>query len=335
MACHYCGFCASYGCEVGAKSSTMSSLLVDAAATSKLTLRPRAQVVRVETDDAGHARAVVWRDETGTERQSRAKVIVIAAGAIQTARLLLISGLATKTGHLGRHLVLGAQTLTSADYALPHPVFGARGGKHDFPFAERALRDTAGAIIFYLPGTNPIFDAAQAAKRGDDEPPLWGTALTAKLKERFVETRRVECETFAEFVPHAGCKVELDDKTRDKHGLAVAHVSAAHHAMTRAFSEELAKRGESVLAATGATRITPTIRDGYYWFLQAGTARMAATDKDGVIGADGQSFEHPGLYIADGAALPTTGGAPFTLTILANALRIAGRIAARQRSPNQ
>jgi choline dehydrogenase-like flavoprotein len=332
-ACHYCGFCASYGCEVSAKSSTMASLFVDAAATGKLTLRPRAQVVRVETDAAGHARVVVWRDEAGTERQSRAKVIVMAAGAIQTARLLLISGLATKSGHLGRHLVLGAQTLTSADYALPHPVFGARGGKHDFPFAERALRDADGATIFYLPGTNPIFDAVEAAKRRDDLPPLWGSALTAKLKERFLETRRIECETFAEFMPNPGCKVELDAATKDATGLAVARISAATHDLTRAASATHAKRGEAILAATGATRVTPTIRDGYYWFLQAGTARMAATDEDGVIGADGQSFEHPGLYVADGAALPTTGGAPFTLTILANALRIAGRIA--QRTPNQ
>lgn len=334
-ACHYCGFCASYGCEVGAKSSTMSTLLRDADATGKLTLRPRAQVMRVETDAKGHARAVVWRDEQGTERQSRAKVIVMAAGAIQTARLLLHSGLATKSGHLGKHLILGAQTLTSADYALPHPVLGARGGKHDFPFGERAVRGDHGAIIFYLPGTNPIFDAIQAATRADGEPPLWGSALTAKLKERFLEMRRIDCETFAEFVPHAGCRVELDDKTRDPHGLPVARITASLHETTRGYSSELAKRGEEVLAATGATRVTPTVRDGYYWFLQAGTARMAKTDADGVIGADGQSFEHPGLYVADGAALPTTGGAPFTLTIMANALRIAGRIAATQRNPNQ
>lgn len=328
QACHYCGFCAGYGCEVGAKSSTAAALLPAAAATGKLTLRPRAQVMRIEVDDTGRARGVVWRDERGVERQSRGKVIVVAAGAIQTARLLLVSGLATKSGHLGRHLLLGAQSLTAAELPLPHPVFGARGGKRDFPFGERALRHGDGTLIFYLPGTNPIFDAEQAAARDDGAPPLWGAALVARLKQRFLETRRIDCETFAELVPHANCRVELDDATRDRTGLPVARIHAALHARTRETSARLGELGAAVLGHTGAPRVTPLVRDGIYWYLQAGTARMAKTDADGVVGPDGQAFEHPGLYVADGAALPSTGSAPFTLTIMANALRIAGRIAA-------
>ena len=135
------------------------------------------------------------------------------------------------------------------------------------------------------------------------------------------------CETFADFVPHRDCFVELDDKTRDKHGLAVARVHGALHPHTRERSWALHKHGGLALGMTGGNVISVT-RDSFYWFLQAGTARMARTDADGVIGADGQAFEHPGLYVADGAALPSTGGAPFTLTIMANALRIAGAIAA-------
>lgn len=330
QACHYCGFCAGYGCEVGAKSSTASSLLPAAMATGKLTLRPRAQVVRVEADATGRARAVVWRDEGGVERQSRAPIIVMAAGAIQTARLLLISGLATRSGQLGKNLVLGAQSLSSGVYALPHPVLGARGGKRDFPFGERATRDADGTAIFYLPGTNPIFDAEQAAKRGDAEPPLWGAPLVAKLKERFLETRAIHCETFAEFLPNASTQVELDATTRDKHGLPVARISASQHARTAAASRRLAARGDEVLAASGATRVERLIENGTYWFLQAGTARMTAPSAPdaGVTGPDGRVLEHPGLYVADGAALPSGGAAPFTLTIMANALRIAGRIVA-------
>ncbi|MBZ0234132.1 MAG: hypothetical protein K8M05_17510, partial [Deltaproteobacteria bacterium] len=268
------------------------------------------------------------RDERGVERQSRGKAIVVAAGAIQTARLLLVSGLATASGHLGRHLLLGAQSVTAAELPLPHPVFGPRGGKRDFPFAERALRHGDGTLVFYLPGVNPIFDADQAASRGDGQPPLWGAALVARLRERFLETRRIDCETFAEPVPHADCRVDLDDATRDTHGLPVARIQAASHAHTGAASARLGDLGGSVLARIDTARVTPITRDGIYWPLQAGTARMARTDADGVVGPDGQAFAHPGLYVADGAALPSTGSAPFTLTIMANALRIAGRIVA-------
>jgi len=330
QACHYCGFCAGYGCEAGAKSSTASSLLPAAAATGRLTLRPRAQVVRVEADTTGRARAVIWRDERGVERQSRAKIIVMAAGAIQTARLLLISGLATRSGQLGRNLVLGAQSLTAGVYALPHPVLGARGGKRDFPFGERATRDDHGTSIFYLPGTNPIFDADQTAKQNGDKPPLWGSRLTTALKERFVDTRRIDCETFAEFLPNPGTKVELDVTRRDKHGLPLAHISVSQHIFTYGASDWLATRGAEVLTASGATRVETMINAGTYWYLQAGAARMTERSMPdwGVTGPDGQVFENPGLYVADGAALPSAGAAPFTLTIMANALRIAGRIVA-------
>ncbi len=325
-ACHYCGFCAGYGCETGSKSSTMASLLRAAAATGKLTLRPRALVVRIETDASGRATGVVWRDERGVERRTTGRAIVLAAGAIQSARLLMLSGLAADSGHVGRHLILGAQSTSTGVFALPHPAFGERGGRRDFPFGERTVRNGDGTTIFFLPTTSPIFTAEQAAKQGDD-PPLWGAALVARLKEVFLETRQIECETFADFLPHAGCKVELDGATRDRHGLAVARVTAAQHPDTRAASDRLAAGGDEVLASAGANRVEPGVRGGYYWFLQAGTARMATSADGGVCGADGQVFGHPGLYIADGAALPSAGAAPFTLTIMANALRIAGRIA--------
>ena len=95
-----------------------------------------------------------------------------------------------------------------------------------------------------------------------------------------------------------------------------------------AASDRLAARGDEVLTTSGATRVDAITRGGIYWYLQAGTARMAKRADDGVVDGNGQVFTNPGLYVADGAALPSGGNAPFTLTILANALRIAGRIAA-------
>jgi choline dehydrogenase-like flavoprotein len=54
-----------------------------------------------------------------------------------------------------------------------------------------------------------------------------------------------------------------------------------------------------------------------------GSARMADSKKHGVVNADGEVFDYPGLYVSDGAAIPTSLAVNTSLTILANAERIA------------
>jgi len=61
QACTYCGFCGSYGCEVGAKSSTLATFLAAAECTGRLTLRPGCRVTRVEAQD-GRASSVLYLD---------------------------------------------------------------------------------------------------------------------------------------------------------------------------------------------------------------------------------------------------------------------------------
>jgi choline dehydrogenase-like flavoprotein len=337
-ACHYCGFCASYGCEVGAKSSTLASLIPLAQKTGKLTIRANAHVLTIEKDEAGRARDVVYTDGTARQRV-RGRVVIVAAGAVQTARLLLASGLANQSGMLGKHLMFSGQSQSSGRFALPHASFATTG--RDFPFLDRSIADfyltkdkrfahpKAGVIMLLMPHINPIFQAEVAADRGPGVPPLWGSALTKRLREHFRETRRVEVETFTEFFPHDGSRVELDDKVKDKHGQPAARITTSLHPATLQAAEILRDEGERVLAAAGATVERPPRAPDVYWFLQAGTARMVAKPSDGVIGADGQAFDVKNLYVADGAALPSGGGAPFTLTIMANALRIARGIAVR------
>jgi len=334
-ACHYCGFCASYGCETGAKSSTLASLIPAAEQTGKLELVTGAMALAIERDARGRANAVVWTDGNARHR-ARGRVVIVAAGAVQTARLLLASGLANQSGMLGKHLMFSGQAKSSGHFALPHAGFTTR-----FPFLDRTLgelyvtRDArfahpkAGVILVMLPHVNPIFQAELAADRGDDEPPLWGAALVKRLRERFLDTRSVEVETFAEFFPHAGSFVALDEHTKDTYGQPVAKITTSLHPATKRASEVLLGEGERMLAAAGATIERSPHPPDVYWFLQAGTARMVARARDGVVGADGQAFDVPNLYVADGSALPSAGGAPFTLTIMANALRIARGILAR------
>jgi choline dehydrogenase-like flavoprotein len=62
------------------------------------------------------------------------------------------------------------------------------------------------------------------------------------------------------------------------------------------------------------------------YFLQAGTCRMGNDPASSVVDSYGQVHGVPRLHVVDGATLPTMGGVPPTLTIMANSLRIADNL---------
>ncbi len=109
--CHYCGQC-HRGCSTGSNFSTPSVLLPPALATGRLTLVTGAMVREVLTNEEGLATGVSYVDTaTGREQQVRAKIVVLAASACETARLLFNSksprhpaGLANSSGAVGRYL---------------------------------------------------------------------------------------------------------------------------------------------------------------------------------------------------------------------------------------
>ena len=110
-ACHYCGQCGR-GCATASNFSTPSVLLPPALKTGRLKILTGAMAREVLTNDEGLATAVSYVDTaTGREEQVRAKVVVLAASACETARLLLNSkaprhpdGLANSSGAVGRYL---------------------------------------------------------------------------------------------------------------------------------------------------------------------------------------------------------------------------------------
>jgi choline dehydrogenase-like flavoprotein len=80
---------------------------------------------------------------------------------------------------------------------------------------------------------------------------------------------------------------------------------------------------EQILHAAGADEVITIERYAHL----VGGARMAASERDGVVDADCRSFAVPNLYITDGSVLPTQGSANPALTIMAVAARAAGRMA--------
>jgi choline dehydrogenase-like flavoprotein len=348
-ACHYCGFCGSYGCEADAKSSTPVTFLATAARTGKLTLRAGAPVVELlATPDRRRLTGVVTQDSQGVRRRVHARVVVLAASAIQTARLLLASGLGNGSGLVGKNLMFVGQSGGSGHFPLPHPRFPPEA--NGLPFIDRASQDfyvardaqlpfpKAGTLIFQRPHPNPIFQTERLAAAPAGEPPVFGATLKRRMRAYFHETRTLEYEAFAEWLPTPGTHVSLDPEVKDSLGLPAARITIAAHPATTAATRFLGAHGRAILEAAGATGVSddlpagPAARAGAYPFLQAGTTRMGHHPRDSVLDPSCRAHELENLYVADASSFPSAGGAPHTLTIMANALRVASHIASRGRA---
>ncbi|MBI4615115.1 MAG: GMC family oxidoreductase [Planctomycetes bacterium] len=348
-ACLYCDFCGSYGCEAGAKSSTLSSLVPDAEATGKCKVVERAAVFRIEVAPDGRATGCLYRDARGETHRIRARIVVLACSAIETARLLLLSktpafpdGLANSSGQVGRNLQFSSFTTGSGVFELAslddarrdtilerHPFLGR--SVQDFYRLPPGVSDLdkGGTLRFGFPHPNPIFRAIQLAHRGGWL--AWGMELKERMEEHWHRTRTIEFETFADFLPNPGTYVDLDPDTNDARGEPAARIHLAvpeHHARAGRFLQE---KGLEILDKAGAHRLDRGETAGTTGHLVHGTCRAGTDPRDSVLDPEGRAHDVPNLYVTDGAYFPTAGGVATTLTILANSFRIADRILERAR----
>jgi choline dehydrogenase-like flavoprotein len=344
-ACAYCALCGSYGCEVGAKSSMAVSLLPAAAATGRCEIRPRSMAVEVPLRADGRVSGVVYLDGSDQRRFIGARCVVLACSAIESARLLLMSrsprfpsGLANGNGLVGRNLVFSGMGRGLALFRRPRsstPI-------ERFAFVQRSMQDfyfdpdgiegvrKGGTVLFDWAHANPIFTAERMANA--DGKMLWGRALKDKLRRDAAGAWRLQFETFAEYLPNPGTFVDLDPDVKDRRGLPVARITEARHPQDHDATSMLVDRGMALLRELHPDEWNAEETRGVTRFLQGGTCRFGRDPATSVLDPSCRAHEVDNLYVTDGSFLPSSGGVPMTLTILANAFRVAQGIAARFRS---
>ena len=101
-ACLHCGLCIGHPCPIEAKNGTHNTVLAWATASGRCDLAQDAVVTGLVT--AGRAVTGVRVSAAGRVREVRARHVVLAAGAIETARLLLASGVGNENDQVGRYL---------------------------------------------------------------------------------------------------------------------------------------------------------------------------------------------------------------------------------------
>ena len=347
-ACIYCDFCGGYGCEVDAKSSTAAALIPRALATGRCELRPHCMAFEVTVGRDGRARAVRYFDAAGAVVEQRARVICISATAIESARLLLNStsarfprGLANGSGLVGKNLTFSTLAEGSGEFEVARLPPELRP-RHKVHFLQRSLRDfyfiperhggydKGGTLNFLLPHRNPIATAERVSRRG--RPRLWGEALNRAVRRYYDDVREIEFEVFGEFLPNPGTWVSVDGEVKDRWQIPSATIHVRNHPADVQNSRWLLDKGLEVLQAAGASATFTESAGATTFVLQHGTCRFGTDPTTSVLDRFCRSHEVANLYVVDGSFMPTSGGVPSTLTIMANAFRVADHLVQRLRS---
>jgi choline dehydrogenase-like flavoprotein len=343
--CNHCGYCGNFGCEIGAKSSTLAVFIPEAEATGRCTIVSEAMASEITLGTDGKVTGVRYLDRSGAMHEQPARVVVVSCSSIESARLLLLSksskfpqGLANSSGLVGKNLCFSTFAGVEADFQGG----GLPGWENKLPFLGRSIQDyylpskapspKGGTLRFDMYPKPPIFRAAQVAGRG--EKVIWGKALKDGLRRHFREERSMEAEVFGEYHPNAGSFVELDPEVKDKRGLPVARISARLIEDDVAMSKWLGDRAKDVFAAMGASEVRMPGWGRATFVLQHGTCRFGKDPSRSVLDPSCRAHDVPNLYVVDGSFMPSSGGVPTTLTIMANSLRVAAilrdRLASRE-----
>lgn len=346
-ACVYCGMCAGYGCRVGAKASSQETYLPRARRTGRCEVRARSMVREITVGRDGQATGCIYLDENGTAHEVAAKVVCVSCSAVESARLLLLSqsplfpdGLANGNGQVGRNLQFHG--FSNGQARFHHDRHPGETLRHPNPFLLRSVMDhyflpdgvsafpKGGLIRFGLPPKAPIGAALRAAEDGDRL--VFGAELQERLRGYFHDYTTVDFEVFHDFIPNEGTFVELDPALRDRWGLPVARIHMdlpEHHRQAGGW---LVDRGLEILSEMGADEVLAEEIGETAGILVHGTCRAGDDPEASVLNAFCQTHEVPNLFVVDGSFMPTSGGAPPTLTIMANSLRTADHILERAKT---
>jgi choline dehydrogenase-like flavoprotein len=354
-ACNSCGFCSGFGCPIQARGGALSWLPGALAAGAEL--RDRCFVERIEVSrDGRRATGVVYIDRDGRRRRERADVVIVAASAIETARLLLLSrhhthprGLGNRSGQLGRNLMFHHFTIAGAlfdedvhAWMCPSTTFTI----DDFVGPVRGAAARAAGLPYLKGGVCEVgagVTLLQEAQIYAMLPNGFGVQHKNELRTLALRRHLAAIQLVGEDMPQLGNRVDLDPRIRDFQGLPVPRITHSPHRFELAASEYYAPKLAAICdAATGS--VASTVRRGALAapaprgadiegpFATAhimGTARMGADARRSVSDRFGRVHEVDNLFLADGSVFASSGGFNPTLTIMALALRQADHIAGR------
>ena len=324
--CRACSTCAV--CPTGAKASTDLTLIPQAEATGNARIIPEATVLRLETDRSGQVSAAVYAGRDRVPQRLTARVFVVAAGAVETARLLLLSasrgfptGLANRSGLVGK-------------FFMSHPSIDIVGRARENVYPYRIGFSTAMSRQFAIErdrGTRGAFlleflnSAGATPERLAVSSREWGEALRRRVREEF--GRSLGIRVYVEQLPDRANSVSLSARTRDYFDNPAPHLHCSIGRYEREALDDATAVASKILASMGVTDIRASGLS--FAAHQIGTHRMGTDPQGSVVDVNLRAHDVPNLYLVGSGCFVTASASPPTLTIMALAIRAAEHIAAR------
>ena len=331
-ACMNCGFCLGFGCEVGAKSSTLASVIPMAEKTGRCEIRTNCYVHRIETDKNGRAVGAVYFDAQRNTHLQKAKAVILSANGAETPRLLLLSassqfpaGLANSSGYVGKNLMPNSS-------ALAYGVFDEQLNDYKGPAVSRIMHD-----FYELDPKLGLYGGGGLDARFDFTPisfalnglppdtPKWGAGFKQAIAHNFTRTMQIFCHGTS--LPVESNNFSLDPDVKDAWGLPALRMTFRDHPNDLKMMEWMRARALEILDAAGAkTKWSFPVQEQQFAVHLLGTCRMGNDPKTSVINADHRTHDIKNLFLCDGSSLVTSGRGQPTMTIQALAYRAADRI---------
>lgn len=334
--CIHCGFCMGFGCEVGAKSSTLATMIPQALASGRCELRANCAAMRIETDARGRVTEVVYRDGEGRTQAQRARAVVLCANGAETPRLLLMStstrfpnGLANGSGRVGHYLMNNSDSATHALFDEPlndYKSVQASRILHDFYDSDPKRGFYGGGAIdarSFLGATPMMF----ALTTVPPDVPQWGAEYKRYLARGF--TRNMTSLCMGTSLALETNNITLDPTHKDSLGRPAIRVTYRDHDDDLKLQRFLQDRAVEILEAAGAKKVwREPVHPGTGGPHLLGTCRMGDDPQASVVDRYHRTHEVRNLFICDGSSFVTSGRGQPTMTIQALAFRAAEHIAA-------
>lgn len=324
-ACLWDGWCDA-GCPIGALANPLTIHLPRASKAGAVLVNDAAVTKILTSPDGTRAVGVEYARKQGGKDVLHAKIVVLAAFAVQNPRLLLASasdkhprGLGNSSGLVGCYIMSHAAGLV---YGLfeeeTRPYMGAFGGQlvnqDSYPKTTHSASGAFGSYQWMI---------AQAVKPND----LLGisTSRADLFGPRLNEFMKRAARGFAgmtavvEDLPVAENRVTLASQL-DVNGVPIARVVHDSHADSVSLWRAALAEGKAVMAAAGAQEV---------WTGQAGSMHimggtvMGATPALSVTNSYGQLHDVPNVFVAGPGLFPTSAGVNPTFTAHALAARSA------------
>ena len=345
------------GCSIGANFQSPTVLLPPALATGNLTIRTDAMVYEVSSNARGHASGVGYIDRiTGKQHHVRARVVILAASACESARIMLNSkstahpqGFGNASGLVGKYIMdtvgagLQAQ-IPMMENMPPHNADGASAMHMYMPWwlyqeqAKGQLDFARGYHIEFGGGRrlpqSGHFSAVEAMNGGN-----YGLQLKEDCRRYYGSF--IGFSGRGEMIPNEDCYCEIDSEQKDKWGIPTLkfHWRWSEHELNQA--RHMHKTFDSIAESMGgrimgkvATNGAEAIKKPGEIIHEVGGARMGDDPNTSVLNQFCQSWQVPNLFVTDGAAFVSNADKNPTLSIMANAWRSADYLVQEMRARN-